>query len=592
MRTTTASGLLWAMFALSLVAPSLSSRAGESSPPVMSSSKVGRTLGPRLREPGGGAASAQPACGRDCAFLVLQRLGCKATLEHIDALLEHRSKVSLAELRRLFEAYGLHCRAVLLTPRNAGRIATLLHEAPAERAAIAALATGEPVGHFVVLQDASDDELVVMDAGPGTQHRVAFGALRETEIPTVLVARQPWGDALALERRWLPARIVARAATSWWFAAGLGVAALVALGLALGGRPAASAARGGVWLARHIAGGRSLNAAVALCMIGSAAVAAWYSARLLYDPVSVEPAILDLGRRPVGSQQKVTLRLLNRSFFSSLEVTEVRASCSCLTPRCARPSIAPRGETTVEVDAWIHLAGPAQYILLVNVGRGRHVLRVPVRFEGYQDASLSPAEIALGAFPPGMRWRRSTVLRVTGYKGKPVRLRVAASAGKVAGVRPVLGKDAVLRPGGRILLHVDTLPDAPLGSFTERVVLGSLEDVPKTFVVTVHGAIVEPVGIVPGVVILPKGATETRETVRVQARFGELVIERVWIDTEGILVESSANDASGMCIVLRRTPTAVARTARLLIQLRRPVEKLFELPVYLSPLSEHDGTPQ
>lgn len=529
------------------------------------------------------------ACGRDCAYTVMQMLGRQATLEQIDAQLEHRSEASLADLRRCLEAYGLHCQAVLLTAANAARVGTLLRHGHGQRAAIVALPTGQRVGHFVLLLEASPDELVLLDASSGRQYRVASKALRDAPIPSLLVGSQRWAPARAEERRRLPQSILDRAASSWWVGAGLAGAAIAAVAWALGRRPFTLGERIGAWLVWPPRRQWLARTAIAVGTFGLVGLTIWFVAPVLRQPVTADVAVLDLGRRPVGSQQKAVLRLRNRSFFSAQQVSGVQASCSCLTPRCQRPRIPPRGETTIEVDAWIHLAGPAEYNLLVRIGRGEQLLRVPVRFEGYEEASLSLPQVALGSFPRGVGWRKSVRLRVLNYKGQPVPLSVAQRPGRDPVVRAELEQGALLRRNGRLVLRVRTPPDLPLGTFSQRVVLETKEENPRTFVVILHGEIVEPVQMRPRALVLPAASTETSDSLEVQACFGALAIGRVWAAGAELAVEESAADASGRVrVVVRRPAGTPAGTAKLYIDVRRPIEQVLEIPVYLSPVARQE----
>ncbi len=527
----------------------------------------------------------RPACGRDCAYLVLQMLGRKGTLDEVDEQLGHRAEVSLADLRRALEERGLHCRPVLLTPATAERIGTLLRQGPGRRTAIATLATDRPLGHFVVLVEASQSELVVVDAGPGTRHRVQFRHLRETRIPTLLVATEPWGPALAQERFGLPVRILTRAASSWWLSAGLAGAAILTAVLMLG-RGVRRYLKGlRTWLAAPARRPWLARTGVVMGIFGVVGLTVWVVAPMVWRPIDVDVEVLDLGRLPIGSQHKAVLRLRNRSFLTEHRVSEVRVSCSCLVPRCQQPRLPPRGETTIEVDAWVRLAGPAEYVMLVNIGRGKHLLRVPIRFEGFEEASLSPREVSLGAVPRGMAWQKSLRLKVRNYRGPPINVRVATSE-ETHIVEAALRRGSLLQKNGRLVLQVRTPANLPLGVFSERLVLETIEETPRTFVVVVHADVVEPVHVLPRTLVLPAADTEMSASLRVQARFGELAIERAWADDAALSVEQSATRGTGFAeVLLRRGPGASAGKRKLYIGLKRPLEQVLEVPVYLSPVS-------
>lgn len=237
-------------------------------------------------------------CGRDCAYLVLQMLGRKATLDQVGEQLGHRAEVSLADLRQTLEEHGLHCWPVLLTPATAERIRTLLRQGPGRRTAIATLATGQPLGHFVVVVEVSQSGLVVVDAGLGTQHYVPFKELRERRIATLLVATEPWEPALAQERFGLPLRILARAASSWWLTAGVAGAAILVAVWMLGSGVGRFLKRVGTWLVAPACRPWLVRTGVGMAIFGVVGLTAWMVAPMVWRPIAVDVQVLDLGRQP------------------------------------------------------------------------------------------------------------------------------------------------------------------------------------------------------------------------------------------------------------------------------------------------------
>jgi len=155
-----------------------------------------------------------------------------------------------------------------------------------------------------------------------------------------------------------------------------------------------------------------------------------------------------------------------------------------------------------------------------------------------------------------------------------------------------LEDDAVLAREGSVTLRVGST-NKPLGiaAFSERIGLSTIEAKPRTFILTVHGAFVQPVAIEPRAVFLKSRPDGERlfGTLTLRSRSDSLEVTSVIKnrDVAGLNVSSDAINEQELRIQVESTGQDFGDTpVYIRVSIRRPVDEEIEIPVYFTPSGE------
>jgi hypothetical protein len=535
-------------------------------------------------------------CGRDSVYLVLHALGHDVELDDVDRELGYRAEVSLADVRNVLEAHGLYCRSLLVHSSDVDRFADVIHNHGQRRVGIAALPARDAiVTHFAVVVDAGSGGLTIIDATKGDVHQLRLTELQNPGIPVLVVGSDQSLQAPSTRQGPTLRTIALHVASSRIVALGLVcVVAIVAVSPFLpfivrsgfGAKALRSLLHRAVRLRPNALQGRALlGVAISIPIC----VAVSYVARVELSPLVADAAEVDLGRQPIGSHHTVRLRILNRSLVRTRTIGSIQVSCSCLDPTVHRKGISPGEWSPIDIGVMVHREGRAEYGVLVTDADSAGSVLIKIRFNGFESTSLSPTYFNVGEFPQGASVVRDAAVKVVNYQGHPVPIE-AVKEGESLGTVDVSSREgATLKEDGVIRLHVRNSSTGPLGPFSEKVLLSTVEDNPRKFFLMVYGELVAPMEIHPRAVILDshRHPAMSSETVVVQSRFSPLEVTTVSTDSDKINVRGQELPNERECRILVELTAAPLESgvAVLRIATRLPVNETIEIPVYFRALS-------
>jgi ABC-type bacteriocin/lantibiotic exporter with double-glycine peptidase domain len=107
-------------------------------------------------------------CGRDSAYVVLNNLGRRRSLDWVDDKLERRDFVSLEQLKILLEQEELSVLPVKVAPENLPSLSESLANCKQRWLMIVALNTPDrALQHFAVCNQVRADRMLIIDPGKG-----------------------------------------------------------------------------------------------------------------------------------------------------------------------------------------------------------------------------------------------------------------------------------------------------------------------------------------------------------------------------------------------------------------------------------------
>lgn len=465
-----------------------------------------------LSEAGATEFATRPAehCGRDCLCFVMEKLRVGYTCEEVGARLDHRPIVSLGELTDVAKSFSLHATALSLPVDCLASAWVELLEEDASIAMIVLIGgTGDPAGpgHFMVILECANETLRVFDASTTEIVDIPHASLLETGLPVLLISRRPVGlSCLSARHRFLRS-LSFFAGSQFTIVAGCVLCLMTCYQMSVSGfsglrvqafgccRLVAVIQAFGKWLpglftSRVLAlAGLSVGA---MCLIA-------FGVRRELEPVSTDTKILDLGRVPVGSIQVSEVRLTNRSLFRSVEIDALRPNCSCISTRLETPRIAALGTVSAGIETQVLRAGMNEYVVAVQAHEQSDIAQVRIRYEGFESASLSPAETNVGAIPYGQSYTGFVPIRLRNFIGALSEIQISSSSRLDAGVAVQLSEDS---KAGCLNLRFESSGAMPLGKFAWRVIFETSNGSERSFFLMIYGEVVPPMVVDPPAFIL------------------------------------------------------------------------------------------
>lgn len=525
-------------------------------------------------------------CGRECLQFVFGAFGVDATDGEIDALLGGKAVVSMAEMKEVVDYFSFGSNSIWLPPSRSRALGALLDGRPGDIAAVALIPNASPGadGHFVVVLEAGDKFLRILDVVEGKIHDIGFTGAIATGLRVILVTK----DRSLVKHARLSVSIsdcLVFAMSSWTLASGI-LLCLLALWSDLWSRAQTSVCSSIVarmvalqhWLARYRAKLALATVAASLLVLFT-----WFACRE-FAPVILECGSVNLRACPVGSANEVVFELRNRSLFRTIEIEKVHATCSCLTPRVIKSELRPGELGTVRVNALILQQGVGEQKIAIHASGASAPLIGTISYQGYESARLAPVHFSIGSMPSRSSHAVSAPLTVLNYDAEPVRVAVGSASYFPPGfVASIVDGANVLREGAKIILNIESDGSAPQGRFVSRLVLETLEPTPRTFAVAVHGMIVPAVSVEPRAFFLERAQPQSVSLV-IQSRFETPLEVQAQSTTEGIAVSEIRQVSKDMVsIAIDVVPDSIgADDAVLQLHCESPTVDSFSIPFYLS----------
>lgn len=504
----------------------------------------------------------------------------------MDAALEYRDIVPLADLRHALEDRGLYCQSLWLTADNLNTVIDAMSDQGGGSLGILALPTTSPnLFHFVVLEDGHDGEITVFDTRDHGPKSFRLSDLKLTRLPVLLVSVHPSIKTMLEGESFSFGRFVTDVATSWVISCSIAIALLswaMSERLKLYRRNVAVACEhiwqsGRLW----IVGIASRKGFLSMGLL-ALAIGIGYQIYIEAAPLEVEFKAIDLGLQPIGSNKTTAFRVFNRSFHRSHELRSVEGSCSCLSLRVKGAKIPPRGAARIELSYLIQTEGKAEHAVLVSPSDEQPKMAVKVSYVGYESAKLVPPYLNIGAFPLGLQDTKQISLKVNGYQGKSMPLQISEESMHPDWLRVSVVKPGLLVNNQEINLEITCTGQRPFGAFSEKVVLSTAEETPRTFVIVVHGEIAAPIDIQPTALFInTTGNGKNGDSLWIRSRSGPLKLRSVSSDTELIKLKVDCPAGSDECHIQVLPVDAQSASGMIDIVTESPVVHHFEIPVYL-----------
>jgi hypothetical protein len=306
---------------------------------------------------------------------------------------------------------------------------------------------------------------------------------------------------------------------------------------------------------------RNLVLAVAATILFSqtaAAQTAW--ADKLFGGVTTH----DFGVVPRGAQLKYSFKITN-IYKEPLEITQVRASCSCLTATPSTRMLQPNESATLDIAMdGRQFSGQKQIRIYVGVGpKYISTATLTVTANARQDVVFNPGEIDFGGVSRGQSPTKSIDVEYAGtLDWKVLEIVKSASAPfemKVEELPRVVGQTQ--RHGYRILATVKT--DAPTGPFKQEIILKTNDPASPTLTFNIAGAVQAPLAVSPAnltITGLRVGESQTKKVVlRADRPFRIVAIDG---QGDGVTADIPDRHETTMILTVSIQPTRVGELRR------------------------------
>jgi hypothetical protein len=304
-----------------------------------------------------------------------------------------------------------------------------------------------------------------------------------------------------------------------------------------------------------------------------------------FQPLTVQHRLKDLGALPIGSKQEVTIVVENRSLFRQRGLKSVIGSCACLEIEVADSLIPPLSATEVTVSFFVTNVQKAVHTVLVTQDSNGNTIPIQISLSGYESATIRPTFFDVGEFPQGVVIEKVFNMKVANFCGPAIPAKVEKATPKSPFLTPFFASPQVLADTGMFELTLKNETSIPLGQFTERVVVSTIEKEPRTFVVAAHGQIVPPVRVYPRSLFLQHGL-HCSDTVNAWAVSRDLEIASVGVVPEGCCVARATPACGGdkwnivVELPSNQLQTQSVRNATLMITTTSPVERVLSVPIH------------
>jgi hypothetical protein len=239
----------------------------------------------------------------------------------------------------------------------------------------------------------------------------------------------------------------------------------------------------------------------------------------------------------------------------------------------------------------VQYGGKAEQAVLVTPSEALPGFTVKIRYHGFESTRLTPEQFNIGGFPQGVAETKNVSIKVVNFKGQPAPIRVGDENVMSEGMSASVVGSGKVAQDGEFMLQIQCSGKRALGTFTERITLSTIEDTPRSFLVIAHGHIVSPITIEPNTLFLPTGSDvqPARETVSIHSRVGDLEFAEIDSNCDSLsvrLLPDSSDNGIRRILVQHTGKNAAIREACIRISTRHPLQREFEIPVYITPRHE------
>ena len=415
-------------------------------------------------------------CGRDAVFQAVRSFGSDLSLEQIDEAFDNRQEVSVDQIVDVLKHLGYQAHAQWLDPHGERSVGYKVWN-PARYAYIVALPpkTAER-WHYALVDRLTDDELTFVQPRNGELRRLPFSALAS-------------GDRLGLIRI-EPHRSHAAfnlMAVLDWFGSPMTLvtlAALIALAWAwlsrkkqhIANNPAAADGSLGITPGKLAAG------SVGLCGVAFLVFHAFGPRR--GSSVAAETVLrfnepeIQAGSLLSATVHEIPVTVRNVS-ASSVEIAEVKTSCSCVGVSPATFTLRPRQSERLIVEVRPPGEGDSTQTVQLVDAKAEVLAETKITYQGRLPARLTPTKWHLGTIRSGASDQVfDKTVTVTDYVGQPLRGVRVKSMGETPLIDVQLIGDPVFREDAELKLRLRPTGHWFRGLFTQKVRV-TFENVPE-----------------------------------------------------------------------------------------------------------------
>ena len=348
-------------------------------------------------------------CGRDCAFYIANKLGVDAKLDVLDDQLGGAFGCSMADLQRVFEDSGLHCKSYQFEPRHRDLLSSLArNQGLCILGALSDARIPNETGmrHFVVVLPSDPTVLRAYDPAVNTIRSIPFEEIdrKQSSMPVLLVSTDSRFPSLALTRAQLTIkRIVAPpyAAISLILVEIVCILYVCTLWRRRRRTERSTKSRkASVWLARR---GRrwplwSAAFVVACVVCAVMAVKLWNGKAGESSALSVFPPSVDLGESVLGTLREFRLTVENTT-ATEIDIRDVKTSCGCLNPVDWPRRLPAHSSGSFQFRITPQTDGEKLYkVLILPRSENANPVVAEVRSVGVRKSKFVPLRLMVGSF--------------------------------------------------------------------------------------------------------------------------------------------------------------------------------------------------
>lgn len=428
-------------------------------------------------------------CGRDVAFLILNRFGVEASLGEVTEAIGDEPTIEFSGLQAFLKTKGLDAQAKWLPIETAPKLGQWMQESRRQLAVVLvlpAIESGQP-HHAVLMAHSGEEGFETIEPGTDALRRYEWKTFQDSgPLPVLWVT----GDAYRIGAGASGGTQVA----SWTVPRSSGLLALLAvLGITIVyaprwyqklspfQRPADDGDATGRVLSRRWLPGRQagLVLVIPLAMLFGYFAPSWDSAT---SDIQLSTNQVDLGEIPLTDTRMAKVTVTNWE-DRPVKIARVKTTCSCLAAK-DNLTLLPPGES-VEMKFELHANGVGvvqQTIELITEPKSSQPLVVDFRYTGMPVATLAPRQTTVGtillgdppdvpADDPRRTGEGELVFQIRDYLDAPREVVLESQDEGPLTFR--LAKDQQWRPEGTIeLLYSTDLTTEQRGSFHQELVLG------------------------------------------------------------------------------------------------------------------------
>lgn len=207
--------------------------------------------------------------------------------------------------------------------------------------------------------------------------------------------------------------------------------------------------------------------------------------------IIVLPQTINLGKVPLGSEQKTTFKMFNRSFFST-EIDKIQVSCTCLESSADVSKLTPRSESTVHLRFNVKQTGVIENMAIVSFTNKIFKPKlINVFVEGIESVGISPKQFNIGEFFQNGSTHRTYELFIDNYEGPDLAINSNIST---TADQPIFQADFIEEPflkiKGILKIRFSLCKNAPEGRGYQSFIISDKDELYK-FVITVYGEVIK-----------------------------------------------------------------------------------------------------